>query len=103
MNVLSPTGDNDGDGILDIDEYALDYDPTVEEPRFTANVVWNSGNDVDISFGSKATRKYVVQFSSDLSEWTTLSSASGNNAVFNLNDDPQGSNRGFYKVQVFVP
>lgn len=103
MNVLSPTGDNDGDGILDIDEYALDYDPTVEEPRFTANVVWNSGNDVDISFGSKATRKYVVQFSSDLSEWTTLSSASGNNAVFNLNDDPQGSTRGFYKVQVFAP
>ena len=105
MDILSLTGDNDGDGILDRDEYILDFDPTIPDSPFAASIIWNSGNSVDIRFGSKASRNYLVQFTSDLttSEWMTLEYQGGNDGVFLFNDDPQGSTRGFYKVQVFLP
>jgi arylsulfatase A-like enzyme len=105
MDLLSMTSDYDGDGILDIEEYILDFDPTSPDSPFAASIIWNSGNSVDIRFGSKASRNYLVQFTSDLtaSEWMTLNYEVGTDGVFNFNDDPQGSTRGFYKVQVFLP
>jgi arylsulfatase A-like enzyme len=104
-NVLSLTSDNDGDGILDIDEYVLDFDPTVAEPAFAASIAWTSGNSVDVSFGSKTTRGYLVQFCSDLSapDWIALNYELGNDGFYSFNDDPQGAASGFYKVKVFVP
>jgi arylsulfatase A-like enzyme len=105
MDILSLTGDNDGDGILDREEYILDFDPTVADSPFTASALWNSGNSVEIRFDSKASRNYLVQFANDLTApvWIPLEFAMGNDGVFNFNDDPQGSVRGFYKVEVFLP
>jgi hypothetical protein len=105
MDILSGAGDNDGDGILDREEYILDFDPTTPDAPFAASIIWNSGNSVDVDFNSKTTRNYLIQFTSDLttSEWMTLNYEVGTDGVFNFNDDPHGSTRGFYKVQVFLP
>ena len=105
MDILSLSGDHDGDGILDREEYILDFDPTTPDAPFAASITWNSGNSVDVDFNSKTTRNYLIQFTSDLtaSEWMTLNYEVGTDGVFNFNDDPQGSTRGFYKVQVFLP
>ena len=105
MDILSLSGDHDGDGILDREEYILDFDPTTPDAPFAASITWNSGNSVDVDFNSKKTRNYLIQFTSDLtaSEWMTLNYEAGTDGGFNFNDDPQGSTRGFYKVQVFLP
>lgn len=106
MDILNLTGDYDGDGILDPDEYLLDYDPNVPESPFSVKIHWNSGTGkFEISFDSKNTRRYVVQFAEALSSatsWESVNLAAGNNGPFTFSHSG-GASRGFYKVQVFLP
>ncbi len=105
-NILSQNGDNDGDGILDPDEYFLDFDPTVADPPFAAGIAWNSGtSEFDISFDSKSSRQYLVQFRETLSvanSWESVDLASGIDGI-SMVGHSGGANSGFYRVQVFVP
>ena len=103
--VMTLTSDHDGDGILDVDEYVLDFDPTSPEQPFAASIVWNDVDSVDIRFGSKSSRNYLVQYCNDLASGvgTSLVVQAGNDGVLSLNDDPLAARSGFYRVEVFVP
>jgi len=72
--VLSPSGDEDGDGISNLTEYAFNLDPNVRD--FTSPLVMSpTANTYSLQFTldlMKTDIDFFLQKSSDLASWTTI-------------------------------
>jgi hypothetical protein len=105
-SLLSLGGDYDQDGVLDIDEFAFDFDPLVGNRDFAFNLDWDPiTSRYIIRFPSLTTRKYLVEYSPDLSEispWEELSRATGINGDYTLSHEWE-EDTGFYRIQVYIP
>lgn len=106
LNILDQTSDYDGDGILDADEYILDFNPTEAESGFILEIVPNlESSGFEIRFNASANRIYAIRQTDELSprtEWTTLELISGADGLQSVHHDP-GTAQQFYNIKVFVP
>jgi hypothetical protein len=97
--------DDDLDGLVNLAEYALGTNPKLGgssgpgialnsgTPRFTVNKGAMAGADPDI--------QYLVQFSPDLSDWTTQAPAIiQNNATTIVAEPPSPVSRGFFRLVI---
>ncbi len=101
---LLPDGDNDFDGITNLDEYIFGYNPIVANAPLKIVSV-DIGSSVEVEFSTTTnTRLYAIEFSEHLVEWTSLTSpVVGTNGVTTINVPKSGTNTGFYRVKVSVP
>ncbi|MBI9021007.1 MAG: hypothetical protein JEZ10_07120, partial [Verrucomicrobia bacterium] len=104
--LLTATGDYDDDGLLDITEYILDYDPLVSDQDFTCSGEWDVQNlNFVVSFNATNSRNYRVEYKSDLlstNGWQLLSLKTGSNGLQTFESTAEDNN-GFFRVQVYVP
>lgn len=76
LTKLSATGDLDGDGVSDLDEYLADTDPTVagSKLQLTSIVAKVAGASLDLTWVSRPSRCYQIQTTFGLSpvNWLTV-------------------------------
>lgn len=104
LAVLGGT-DSDGDGISDDDEYLADTDPLNPDDKFCLSYSVHNGTN-EVSWMSRPTRQYSVEFSDDLTKtsWTAMGEGmmSGNPEMQGL-DFPITSSNGFIRVRANPP
>lgn len=104
--ILTATGDYDHDGLLDITEYILDYDPLVSSQDFTCDSAVDVENlNFVIRFNATNSRIYRVEYKPDLlfpGTWQVLSQQTGLNGL-NTFSAPTDATNGFFRIQVLVP
>ena len=109
LPTLTATGDRDGDGELDLDEYlegTNPFDPN-SKLRITSYVTNSNGSSSTIIWTSVTSKKYRVQKNPDLlSSWTTaldniVPSAGTTTSSGPLLDSPAGQR--FFRVQALNP
>ena len=94
----------DSDGLSWLEEYILDYDPTVSNVPFEINAA--AMGSQNLTFGvTTNTRVYSVDYSFDVRDngtWTFLETATGSNGVVTVTDPDTITSR-VYRVRVHVP
>lgn len=75
LTVAGTQSDQDGDGILDVDEFGAGTNPMSGNDRFsvTCSVVRPSLTELIVSWDSKLDRLYMVERSEDMVTWETMS------------------------------
>lgn len=104
--LLTATGDYDHDGLLDITEYILDYDPTVSSQDFMCEGLLDADNlNFVVRFNATNSRIYRIEFKPDLlspDAWQLLEQRTGVNGL-NTFQMPANATNGFFRVQVQLP
>ena len=99
-------GDYDDDGLPDVAEYVLDYDPAAVSGDFLTSGYWNATNlNFIVSFDSSSSRTYVLEFKNDLlapGDWDVRSIEPGVDGISAVSQ-PVTDTNGFFRVQVFAP
>ncbi len=110
LNALSRTGDIDGDGHTDLEEYLADTDPADPTDRLSIlKMELRPGGNVSLTWRSSTKRQYGIQsagFLSDNGLWNNLVprviSGSGSIETHELSV-PSGETQGFFRLQVVRP
>jgi hypothetical protein len=112
LNLLNETGDKDGDGTSDLDEYLADTNPVHPQDRlritdFVPPRDMGGGNIAsDLAWTSKPSRRYRIESTSDLAVPFTqragnITPASGSTTSRRFSDAVSG--RWFYRVSASRP
>lgn len=74
-----PTGDSDGDGLSDADEWVFGTDPLDAASRFQMTAAFGTpaAGAVRLTFPSTVGRSYTIERSTDLSHWSGAGTISG--------------------------
>ncbi|BDS07010.1 hypothetical protein NT6N_20500 [Oceaniferula spumae] len=101
MTGQDPAGDDDHDGWDNATEYAWDTDPLVSDGvGFTAAPP--SGDMVDLSWTTADERRYMIEKSDDLINWTRVHSfiEPASAGEFNMPVETDGESKQFYRIGV---
>lgn len=113
LAILTLNHDQDGDGILDADEYLADSNPLdpADAPRIITlipprQLVAAGPFVTDLAFTTRPSRRYALEVSADLTfPWTlhldNLLPAAGTSTSLSFEDDPTGKR--FYRIQAKRP
>lgn len=86
--ITAPSADSDGDGLINLLEYAFERDPRVMDAAgVTPAVTLNGGNRLQIVFrraAGAADLVYTVEASNDMTTWTPIARSTGGAATQNL-------------------
>lgn len=106
LGLLSRTGDYDGDGVTDYEEYLAGTSPTNPADFFNVFSLSMSGTNLQMTWSSKDTRLYVVEKKDSLFDLNWIDSGLGEFAA----DSPSNtlrlfplSTQGFYRVRAVLP
>ncbi len=93
--------DSDGDGFLNVEEYAANTRPDDPKSFFYARVVEKPGGGLAVVFSTSVDRFYRLQFSTDLSSYPTVTPFIPGTGLEMSEDLPPG-NKSFGRVEVQV-
>ena len=104
ITVLNDTGDYDGDGVSDQDEYYADTDPGDSVDHLTIVDYLSGAIASKITWTSKPTRVYRIAQSTDLAEWLNGSPVLPDNGLQTSRtvSHPAGPRR-FFRVEAMLP
>jgi len=96
-DILDP--DDDNDGITDASEAIFGSNPLDANSVYRPTISQSSPTTVTLSFTTLTGRKYTVESSTNLSNWTPVSTQSGTGAPVSIPFSNSGP-RAFYRVAV---
>ncbi len=108
LPTLTHEGDADNDGTTDYQEYIADTDPldNTSNLRIVSSFFdFSDGEDDSVTWTSRPTRFYDLQYSSNLADWSSAGpvlSSGGPTATGKLHPRPAGNLR-FFRVEALKP
>jgi len=72
LSEITPEGDDDGDGLNNLDEYIAGTYAFDAEDGFRLNLIQRTGNPPLLEFLAVAQRTYTVYFSTNLQSWSQM-------------------------------